>query len=74
MEAFYSIYRKRKLKDEFFDRFNYEIYGGTPILGINSNVIIGHGISNDNAIKNMLLLARDVEESKLSEQIRAVFN
>ena len=74
MEAFYSIYRKRKLKDEFFDRFNYEYYGGTPILGINSNVILGHGISNANAIKNMLILARDVVESKLSERIRAVFN
>lgn len=74
MEAFYSIYLKRKLKDEFFDRFNYEIYGGTPILGINSNVIIGHGISNANAIKNMLLLAQDVVQSKLSERIKAVFN
>lgn len=74
MEAFYSIYRKRRMKDEFFDRFNYEYYGGTPILGINSNVIIGHGISNATAIKNMVLLARDVVESKLSERIKAVFN
>ncbi|HAW52419.1 MAG TPA: phosphate acyltransferase PlsX, partial [Flavobacteriales bacterium] len=46
MEAFYTMYRKRRLSDEFFDRFNYEIYGGTPILGINSNVILGHGISS----------------------------
>lgn len=74
MEAFYSIYLKRKMKDDFFDRFNYEIYGGTPILGINSNVIIGHGISNANAIKNMLLLAQDVVRSKLSDRIKAVFN
>lgn len=74
MEAFYSIYLKRKLQDEFFDRFNYEYYGGTPILGINSNVIIGHGISNANAIKNMLMLTKDVIESKLSDRIKAVFN
>jgi glycerol-3-phosphate acyltransferase PlsX len=74
MEAFYSIYRKRRMKDEFFDRFNYEYYGGTPILGINSNVIIGHGISNATAIKNMILLARDVVQSNLSERIKAVFN
>ena len=74
MEAFYSLYRRRKLKDEFFDRLNYEIYGGTPILGINSNVIIGHGISSPLAIENMLLLARDVVDSKLSEQIKSVFN
>ena len=74
MEAFYSIYRKRGLKDEFFERFNYEYYGGTPILGINSNVILGHGISNGNAIKNMLVLTRDVVESKLTDRIKAVFN
>jgi len=74
MEAFYDIYCKRDLKDDFFDRFNYEFYGGTPILGINSNVILGHGISNANAIKNMLLLTRDIVESKLSDRIKAVFN
>ena len=74
MEAFYSLYKKRKMSDEFFDRLNYEIYGGTPILGINSNVIIGHGISSPKAIENMLLLARDVSKSDLSEQIKAVFN
>ena len=74
MEAFYSLYKKRGLTDDFFDRFNYEIYGGTPILGVNSNVIIGHGISSPKAIENMLLLARDVVKSKLSEQIRALFN
>ena len=74
MEAFYSLYEKRNLKDEFFDRFNYEIYGGTPILGINSNVILGHGISSPKAIENMLLLASDVVKTKLSEQIKAVFN
>jgi len=74
MEAFYSIYKRRNLKDEFFDRFNYEYYGGTPILGINSNVILGHGISNARAIKNMLLLSRDVVESKLSDRIKAIFN
>lgn len=74
MEAFYSIYQQRNLKDSFFDRLNYENYGGTPILGINSNVLIGHGISSPKAIKNMILLARDVVESKLSERIKSVFN
>jgi glycerol-3-phosphate acyltransferase PlsX len=74
MEAFYTMYKKRGLSDEFFERFNYEIYGGTPILGVNSNVILGHGISSPEAIENMLLLARDVVKSKLSEQIKALFN
>jgi glycerol-3-phosphate acyltransferase PlsX len=73
-EAFYTIARKRKIKDEFFDRFNYEIYGGTPILGVNSTVVIGHGISNEEATKNMILLTRDMTEAGVAEKIKKAFN
>ena len=72
-EAFYTVYRKRKLNDEFFDRFNFENYGGTPILGVNKNIVIGHGISNDVAIKNMILHTREVAEANLSEKIKEAF-
>jgi glycerol-3-phosphate acyltransferase PlsX len=72
-EAFYTMIRKRKIKDEYFDRFNYEIYGGTPVLGINSTVMIGHGISSDVAVKNMLLLTRNIVEAKLSDKIKLAF-
>jgi phosphate acyltransferase len=72
-EAFYTLVKKRGLKDEYFDRFNYEIYGGTPVLGINSTVMIGHGISNNIAVKNMVLLTRDVIEAKLAEKIKNIF-
>ena len=56
-EGIYSLMKKRGINDEYFDRFNYENYGGTPILGVKGNVIIGHGISNDIAVKNMILHA-----------------
>jgi glycerol-3-phosphate acyltransferase PlsX len=72
-EAFYCLIKKRKISDQYFDRFNYEAYGGTPILGINANVIIGHGISNGVAVKNMILLAREVVEVKLCEKIKQAF-
>lgn len=69
-ESFYSLIKSRKLKDTYFDRFNYENYGGSPILGVNSTVIIGHGISNAKAIKNMILLSKEVAEAQLSEKIK----
>jgi glycerol-3-phosphate acyltransferase PlsX len=72
-EAFYKLSRKRKLEDEYFSRFNFENYGGTPVLGVNSNIIIGHGISNDVAIKNMLLLTRDVINANLPPKIEQFF-
>lgn len=72
-EAFYALTKKRGLQDEYFDRFNYENYGGTPILGVNGAVMIGHGISNDKAIKNMLLHTAEVFEAKLAEKIKTAF-
>lgn len=70
VEAFHGLLANQGVHSPFFDRFNYEHYGGTPILGINGNVIIGHGISNDVTIKNMILLTHEVVESKLAERIK----
>jgi len=72
-ESFYSLTVKKGFKDSFFDRFNYEQYGGSPILGVNAPVIIGHGISNPEAIKNMILLSRDMIESKFVDKVKAAF-
>lgn len=68
-EAFYELIQQRKRSDEYFDKFNYELYGGTPVLGVNGNVLIGHGISSSLAFKNMLLLAKDVIDAKLNDKI-----
>lgn len=72
-EAFYHLMKKRGMLDDYFSRFNYEIYGGSPILGINSNVVVGHGISNDIAIKNMIELTADVVKANLSNEIKEAF-
>ena len=73
-ESFYVVTLKKGFKDEFFDRFNYEEYGGSPILGVNAPVIIGHGISTPKAIKNMVLLSKDMIESKFIDKIKSAFN
>jgi phosphate acyltransferase len=72
-EAFYTIIRKRKISDEFLEKFNFVNYGGTPVLGINAPVLIAHGISNEVAIKNLLLQAADVIKGKLCEKLKEAF-
>ncbi len=72
-EAIYTLIKKRGIEDAYFDRFNYENYGGTPVLGINSTVMIGHGISNDIAIKNMIRSAYEIADAKLSDKIKNAF-
>ncbi|PST84222.1 phosphate acyltransferase PlsX [Pedobacter yulinensis] len=72
-ESFYILTLKKGFKDEFFDRFNYEKYGGSPILGVNAPVIIGHGISSPEAVKNMVLQSKDMIETQLVEKIKKAF-
>lgn len=72
-EAFYSIVKKRNINDDFFEKFNYVNYGGTPILGINAPVLIGHGISDAIAIKNIILHASVVIKSDICGKIKEAF-
>ncbi|WP_426326391.1 phosphate acyltransferase PlsX [Pedobacter sp. R-06] len=72
-ESFYVLTIKKGLKDEFFDRFNYEQYGGSPVLGVNAPVVIGHGISSPLAVKNMVLQSREMITTGLVEKIRVAF-
>jgi glycerol-3-phosphate acyltransferase PlsX len=73
-EGIYTLMKKRGIRDEYFDRFNYENYGGTPILGVKGNVIIGHGISNDIAVKNMILHSYEVAKSGLAKSVNEAFS
>ena len=69
-EAFHHIYLSRNLKDSFFDRLDFENIGGTPIIGINANVVIGHGISKRKAIMNMILQTKAVVQANLAQKIK----
>ncbi|MCD4696048.1 MAG: phosphate acyltransferase PlsX [Bacteroidales bacterium] len=70
IEAMYRMMVKRNLVDDYIQKFNYENYGGSPILGVNGSVVIGHGISNAKAIMNMILLSKNIFEVKLTNKIK----
>ncbi len=72
-ETFYGLLEKRGFTDNFINMFNYASVGGSPILGINGNVIIGHGVSSPEAIKNMMGLASQTIQSKISEKIKSFY-
>ena len=67
-ESFYDIGHSRNIKDEYIQRFHYEDYGGTPVLGVAKPVIIGHGISNAPAFTNMILLAEKMILSNVIDE------
>lgn len=72
-ESFYDLVKRRGKEDEFFERFNFEQYGGVPVLGVSKPVIIGHGISHAEAFKNMIRLAKTMIEKDLLGKIREAF-
>ena len=73
-ESLYEISHRQNIQHEYFDRFNFENYGGTPVLGVTKPVIIGHGISQAKAFKNMILVAEKMIEKdvlgKMKEELQ----
>lgn len=73
-ESVYDLVQARGYaNDEYFARFHYENYGGTPVLGVAKPVIIGHGISNAKAFKNMISVAEKMVESDVCGKIADLF-
>ena len=70
-ETFHDMTAGKGMDAPFFARLNYENYGGSPVLGVNAPVVVGHGISNDIAIKNMILNSWTVCKSNLINNIKA---
>lgn len=72
-ESFYDITQEKNIHHDYLDKFNFENYGGTPVLGVSKPVIIGHGISHAKAFANMIRLAQKMITSNLMEKMKASF-
>lgn len=72
-ESIYDIVQRRKISDEHFDRFDFEKYGGVPVLGVAKPVIIGHGISHSTAFKNMIRIAARMIDTDLTGKVKESF-
>lgn len=72
-EGIYTNLCKLGIQHPYLDRFDFNQYGGTAILGVNEPVIIGHGISKSETFTSMFRLAKDVVNSKLIDKIKQSF-
>ena len=72
-ESIYDITKRRNINDEHFNRFNFEQYGGVPVLGVAKPVIIGHGISHAMAFKNMIRIAHRMLATDLLTKMKDSF-
>ncbi|HVK96700.1 MAG TPA: phosphate acyltransferase PlsX [Flavisolibacter sp.] len=69
-ESIYEITQGKNIQHEYFDHFNFENYGGTPVLGISKPVIIGHGISKGKAFWNMIVLAEKMIQKDVMQKLQ----
>jgi len=73
-ESVYDLVQRRGIHDEHFERFNFEVYGGVPVLGVAKPVVIGHGISHALAFKNMILTAERMIAKDLMQKMKDIFS
>ncbi|HLZ88116.1 MAG TPA: phosphate acyltransferase PlsX [Puia sp.] len=72
-ESLFDITSRHKTESEYFDRFDFEYYGGTPLLGVTKPVIIGHGISRSKSFLNMIKLAQKMLDTDLLGKMKEYF-
>jgi glycerol-3-phosphate acyltransferase PlsX len=74
-ETFYNLIALKGMEnDSYYNRFHYENYGGSPVIGVAKPVIIGHGISTAKAFNNMIELAIKMIETDLCGKIKERFS
>jgi glycerol-3-phosphate acyltransferase PlsX len=73
-EGFYKLIKAKNLGNGFFESFNFENFGGTPVLGVNKPVVVGHGISNAKAIMNMVLHTYQAAKSQMIFNLNSAIN
>lgn len=71
LESIYPITRRQGIEHPYFDRFHFEQYGGTPVLGVGKPVIIGHGVSGHEAFMNMILVAQKIIDTDFLNRMKA---
>lgn len=73
-EGFYEIAREQGIENKYIDNLNYEMVGGTAVLGVDANVMVGHGISSPLAFKNMILQSERNIKGKLVKKLQEIFS
>ena len=72
-ESLFELDQLKKIEHSHFDLFNFEIYGGTPVLGVSKPVLIGHGISHALAFKNMIIAAKKMVDTNMLAKMQQAF-
>jgi len=52
-----------------YKKYDYNEYGGAPLLGVNGNALICHGASESRTIRNAILASKKYHIEKINDKI-----
>ena len=73
-ESLYNLFKPKLPNDPDIDLYNFEHFGGVPILGVNGNIMIGHGICGAKAFEKMICEMVKIVKLGLKEEIKRVLS
>lgn len=59
----------KPIMKRIYQKYDYNEYGGAPLLGVNGTAIICHGSSTSRTIKNAILASKKFHRAKINEKI-----
>ncbi|MCK4913554.1 MAG: phosphate acyltransferase PlsX [Planctomycetes bacterium] len=59
----------KPIMQRIYKKYDYNEYGGAPLIGINGTAIICHGSSKSRTIKNAVLAAKKYHTEKINDKI-----
>jgi len=54
---------------KIYKKYDYNEYGGAPLLGVNGNALICHGASESRTIRNAILASKKYHNEKINDKI-----
>jgi len=54
---------------KIYKKYDYNEYGGAPLLGVNGNALICHGASESRTIRNAILVSKKYHIEKINDKI-----
>jgi phosphate acyltransferase len=68
-EKLLLVMKFKPVMKRIYKKYDYNEYGGAPLLGINGTALICHGASESRTIKNAILTAKAFHTKKINDKI-----
>ncbi|MHC4292674.1 MAG: phosphate acyltransferase PlsX [Planctomycetota bacterium] len=69
-EKMFLAMRFKSVMKRIYKKYDYNEYGGAPLLGVNGTALICHGASESQTIRNAIFAAKNFYNQKITDKIK----